>query len=127
DPLPDLPDGDEDPDPLPDLPDDTQPTCGDGVVDPGEDCDDGNDVDADGCNVDCRSSGAELFTIRVEPQPLAPGARTRAAAFGAATVLDDLVVVGYHEFALADVAQKQRDGWIARYDGEGKQRWEAHV
>lgn len=28
--------------------------CGDGVVDPGEHCDDGNDVDDDGCHRDCR-------------------------------------------------------------------------
>jgi hypothetical protein len=63
----------------------------------------------------------------VEPQPLAPGARTHAAAFGVAALLDDLLVVGYHEFALANVNQKQRDGWIARYDGEGTARWEAHV
>ncbi|MFO7563644.1 MAG: hypothetical protein R6X02_13435 [Enhygromyxa sp.] len=138
-PSPDLPDDDDDDDdrpspdlpgddqPTPDLPDEDGPTCGDGVVDPGEDCDDGNEVDADGCNVDCRSSGAELFSIRVEPEPLSPGARTRAAAFGAATFLDELVIVGYQEFALADVAQKQRDGWIARYDGAGTQLWESHV
>jgi len=28
--------------------------CGDGVVDPGEECDDGNTVDADGCLTSCR-------------------------------------------------------------------------
>ncbi len=27
--------------------------CGDGVVDPGEECDDGNNVDGDGCSADC--------------------------------------------------------------------------
>ncbi len=32
--------------------------CGDGLVDPGEDCDDGNDIDGDGCNVDCVVSGS---------------------------------------------------------------------
>ena len=29
------------------------PICGDGVVDPGEECDDGNDDDFDGCRNDC--------------------------------------------------------------------------
>ncbi|MCA9687107.1 MAG: hypothetical protein KC457_33385, partial [Myxococcales bacterium] len=29
------------------------PFCGDGNVDPGEDCDDGNDVDGDACTNDC--------------------------------------------------------------------------
>lgn len=33
------------------------PGCGDGVVDPDEECDDGNDMDGDGCNNDCRRSG----------------------------------------------------------------------
>ena len=28
--------------------------CGDGVRDPGEECDDGNDDDTDGCTIDCR-------------------------------------------------------------------------
>jgi cysteine-rich repeat protein len=32
------------------------PGCGDGVVDPGEACDDGNDVDGDGCDSDCTLS-----------------------------------------------------------------------
>jgi len=29
------------------------PTCGDGVPDPGEDCDDGNAIDGDGCDTAC--------------------------------------------------------------------------
>jgi cysteine-rich repeat protein len=31
------------------------PTCGDGVVDPGEDCDDGGILDGDGCSSTCKS------------------------------------------------------------------------
>ncbi|HLK11491.1 MAG TPA: myxococcus cysteine-rich repeat containing protein [Candidatus Binatia bacterium] len=34
------------------------PVCGDGVVDPGEQCDDGNPVSGDGCEPDCTSSPA---------------------------------------------------------------------
>src|SRR5262245_33426165 len=30
--------------------------CGDGVLDPDEACDDGNQLDGDGCNADCTSS-----------------------------------------------------------------------
>jgi cysteine-rich repeat protein len=30
-----------------------QPACGNGELDPGEECDDGNTVDADGCEADC--------------------------------------------------------------------------
>ncbi|TDI94916.1 MAG: DUF4215 domain-containing protein, partial [Deltaproteobacteria bacterium] len=29
------------------------PSCGNGIVDPGEQCDDGNNIDADGCEADC--------------------------------------------------------------------------
>jgi cysteine-rich repeat protein len=36
--------------------------CGDGTTDEGEECDDGNDRDGDGCNVDCRRSGATMWT-----------------------------------------------------------------
>ena len=35
---------------------DTAPRCGDGAVDLTEECDDGNDVDGDGCDVDCTYS-----------------------------------------------------------------------
>lgn len=36
-------------------PDCTIPTCGDGIVDAGEACDDGNNVGGDGCAADCKS------------------------------------------------------------------------
>lgn len=34
----------------------TDPDCGDGVVDPGEECDDGNDYDGDGCRACLRAT-----------------------------------------------------------------------
>lgn len=40
---------------------DTPASCGDAMLDEGEACDDGNDVDADGCNVDCTISGSVLW------------------------------------------------------------------
>jgi uncharacterized protein (TIGR03382 family) len=30
------------------------PKCGDGILDPDEQCDDGNDFDGDGCSSDCK-------------------------------------------------------------------------
>lgn len=39
--------------------------CGDGVVAPPEECDDGNEVVGDGCNPDCRLSGKELWRTTV--------------------------------------------------------------
>lgn len=40
---------------------DTGPTCGDARVDPGEDCDDGNEDDYDGCSNQCVAAGAILW------------------------------------------------------------------
>lgn len=40
--------------------------CGDGVLDPGEECDDGNDVGADGCNVDCVASGSIRWSMQLD-------------------------------------------------------------
>ena len=37
--------------------------CPNGVVDPGEACDDGNRVDGDGCNHDCVVSGTRLWSV----------------------------------------------------------------
>ena len=57
---PDAPDAlaDVGPDALPDVerdaePDARVPGCGDGIVDPGEQCDDGNDINTDACSNDC--------------------------------------------------------------------------
>src|SRR4029078_11980633 len=33
--------------------DESEPVCGDGAVDPGEDCDDGNAAKYDGCEPEC--------------------------------------------------------------------------
>lgn len=35
--------------------------CGNGIVDPAEQCDDGNDVDGDGCSTQCRTENFQLF------------------------------------------------------------------
>ncbi len=35
------------------------PTCGDGIIDPGEECDDSNAIDGDGCSSTCRVEGPE--------------------------------------------------------------------
>ncbi|MCA9607106.1 MAG: VCBS repeat-containing protein [Myxococcales bacterium] len=53
--------------------------CGDGVVDPGEECDDGNDVAGDGCEPDCRVTAChapagvvELGPATTETVPIHP-------------------------------------------------------
>ncbi len=39
-----------------------QPFCGDGNIDPGEDCDDGNNIDGDGCDANCMREPGEGCT-----------------------------------------------------------------
>ena len=34
-----------------------EPYCGDGNLDPGEQCDDGNNINGDGCSADCKTEG----------------------------------------------------------------------
>ena len=41
----------------------THGRCGDSSVDEGEDCDDGNEINADGCNSDCVESGSTVWTV----------------------------------------------------------------
>jgi len=40
-----------------------QPSCGDGVVDPGETCDDGNRLPNDGCHPQCVEPGSPTWTV----------------------------------------------------------------
>ena len=41
-------------------------TCGDGVVDPGEECDDGNNADGDGCSANCTAEAPVCGNGKVE-------------------------------------------------------------
>jgi cysteine-rich repeat protein len=68
---------------------DVPTTCGDGELDPGEDCDDANLLDGDGCNHDCTPSGELIWQV-VEDGPA-------ALADGAASIdigPDDALFVG---------------------------------
>jgi cysteine-rich repeat protein len=44
------------------------PKCGDGIIDPGELCDDGANADGDGCSADCKS--VECFGTRTWEDPV---------------------------------------------------------
>lgn len=88
------------------------PVCGDGVVDATELCDDGNLVETDGCNPDCRPSLTELWSFT--------SGITRENDVGRALALlesGDIVVVGYVG------PGGSRDAWVARYTQEGAQVW----
>ena len=73
----DGPTGDDgDDDPTGDDDDDDVPSpCGNGDMDPGEECDDGNDVNGDGCQNDCTTTGGEtVWTVEIPEHGLARGA-----------------------------------------------------
>lgn len=84
--------------------------CGNGVLDEeaGEDCDDGNLTDADGCNADCRPSGSLLWTTGFD------GARS---AHVVEVDGDDAIVVG------GTVNVPEYAGWIRKLDSTGAEQW----
>ncbi|MEZ4452191.1 MAG: DUF4215 domain-containing protein [Nannocystaceae bacterium] len=90
------------------------PHCGDGVVGGAEACDDGNEVDGDGCNVTCLESGHEIWT------DLYPGRDTGdAVAHGVAVDHDGSIVVVGEQFVVGENANI----WIAKYSSEGDVLW----
>lgn len=82
---------------------DVRGVCGDGIVDPDEACDDGNDVDGDGCNAGCVPSGSAIWC------DIYDGGRGNLDA-GQAIVVDDLERI--------TVA-----GFVTTADGFGVQAW----
>lgn len=97
---------------------DTPASCGDAMLDEGEACDDGNDVDADGCNVDCTVSGSVLWF-----HSQAGGAGQGEEAFGIAVDAEGRAYVAGEMWNAASldfwVRQYSDDalGWTRIYDG----------
>lgn len=90
----------------------SSPACGDGVVDAGEVCDDGNAVNGDGCNNDCSPSG-ELLWEYVSGESGYDDFRAVAAGE------DGTIVVG----GTRPGAGSGNDRWLARFDPEGEIVW----
>jgi cysteine-rich repeat protein len=101
-----------------------EPACGDGVVDPGETCDDGNVADGDCCSADCAAGpsepGQECWTLTIEgtkngaDQGIAVALDSAANVYVLATVVDGL--------AQADILIRKYDPgpfsqWTQQYDG----------
>ena len=87
---------------------DTPASCGDGMPDEGEACDDGNDVDSDGCNVDCTISGSVLWS-----HSQAGGADQGEEAFGIAVDAEGRAYVVGEMWGTVDL-----DFWVRQYDGD---------
>jgi cysteine-rich repeat protein len=88
--------------------------CGDGNQDLDEECDDGNQTNADGCNADCRVSGQLLWadTIGSGFGFVEDGMAVAAAADGT------VFVAGY-----VTNAAEARDAWVRRYSAYGEPLW----
>lgn len=94
----------------------TLPACQDGVVDDGEQCDDGNDLNGDACNRDCQLPGQLVWQTS-----LGSGLGQIDQGFDVVPEADGSIVVAGH--VSAD-AEGSRDGWLARYNAAGLQTWE---
>lgn len=88
--------------------------CGDGELDLGEQCDDGNDVDGDGCNSDCRASGQEIWTV----MHASPGVVEDRAYALAIDSRGDIAVIGH-----VTVAGQGANLWVRKYTTDGEPVW----
>jgi cysteine-rich repeat protein len=88
--------------------------CGDGEIDEGEQCDDANDVDGDGCNSDCRMSGSEIWTTTYA----SPGFVVDRAYGLAIDRRGDIAVIGH-----VTVEGQGANVWIRKYTTDGEAAW----
>jgi cysteine-rich repeat protein len=89
------------------------PTCGDGVQDPNEACDDGNRNSGDSCTPSCQIPGTLL-----ECTTLLEG--TDYDEIAGLLALSDLSFVAAGSKRTGD----NRVGWIGRYDDLGEKIWQ---
>lgn len=71
----------------------TDPVCGDGKLDIGEQCDDGNKVSGDGCQADCTNTVAEVVVCETLA-PLAQGTCEVTAGDASKLIVGDVLTPG---------------------------------
>jgi len=90
------------------------PRCGDGVTNGQESCDDGDDLQGNGCNVDCKVSGSEVWTRTYDGEDAGD-----AIAHGVAVDAAGNVIVVGEQFVVGQSANM----WFAKYTSEGDLLW----
>lgn len=90
------------------------PYCGDQITQGVEDCDDGNAMNADGCNVDCVESGATLWVRTHDGDD-----HEDDTAFGVAVGPDDGVLVVGEVGQTPDASA----AWAQLYGADGAESW----
>src|SRR5688572_21462761 len=89
-------------------------TCGDGLQGADEACDDGNAIDGDGCNADCRPSGAVLWSTTA-----GGGLALTDEALGCAVdEMGTIYVAGFMTITKLD-----EDVWVRSYAADGAVGW----
>ena len=93
--------------------------CGDGIVEGGEACDDGNAIDADGCNNDCQESGTTVW------EDNSIGAMDAVGDWLWALAVDsegNIVATGRRPTATEDW-----NVWLVKFDPDGTLLWEEDI
>lgn len=88
--------------------------CGNGIVDPGEDCDDGNREDGDACSSRCSLSFEVAWTVSYD----GPGSHRDSARGVIVDADDEIYVVGSHRKPDGD-----DDLWLSQYHPDGTEGW----
>ena len=105
-----------------------EPECGNGFVEPGEQCDDGNDIDDDDCNNECLiPCGLEWEQLELPPT----GESTLSGVLVARDASDAIVTAGRLREITTDEAGMQTQGphevLLVRHDGDGTKQWDARI
>ncbi|MBC8071443.1 MAG: hypothetical protein IAG13_24160 [Deltaproteobacteria bacterium] len=94
------------------------PHCGDGVTNGDEPCDDGDEVNGNGCNLDCVVSGTVLWTVTYDGNAHGSDQGNGVAVDDA----DNVFVAG------SESSGGTPRGWLRAFDADGNASWtEVHA